>query len=83
MILGVIAVVALVAVVVGKYLTQVRIQQLRQKVTEKEVSARTVRGKLKQVETQSGVAGREVKAKERKKVTLEKQIAKYKKELAP
>ena len=51
-------------------------------IIEAEVVARTARGKLKQLETQSGVAGREVKTKQRKSQSLEKSIAKYRKELA-
>lgn len=80
--LGVLAVVLLFLVVVGKYLVTMRMQQMRQRVIEVEVAARSARGKLKQIETQSGVAGREVKTKQRKRQSLEKQIAKYKKELA-
>ncbi|MBT4140778.1 MAG: hypothetical protein HOE48_22895 [Candidatus Latescibacteria bacterium] len=79
---GVLAVVLLFLVVVGKYLVTMRMQQMRQRVIEVEVAARSARGKLKQIETQSGVAGREVKTKQRKRQSLEKQIAKYKKELA-
>ena len=81
-VLGVVAVVALFAVIAGKYLVSMRLQQIRQKVVEVEVAARTARGKLKQVETQSGLAGREVKAKERKRQSLGRQIDKFKKELA-
>lgn len=80
--LGALAVVLLVLVMAGKYLVTMRMQQMRQRVIEVEVAARSARGKLKQIETQSGVAGREVKTKQRKRQSLEKQIAKYKKELA-
>ena len=79
---GTLAVFLLIAVVVGKYLVTMRVQQMRQRVIEVEVAARSARGKLKQIENQSGVAGREVKTKQRKRENLEKQIAKYKKELA-
>ena len=82
LILGIVAVVALFAVVVGKYLITMRLQQLRQRVIEAEVAARTARGKLKQIEDQHGAAGREVRTKERKRQNLERQIDKYKKELA-
>jgi hypothetical protein len=44
--------------------------------------SRTARGRLKQLETQSGVAGREVKTKQRKHQSLERIIAKYNKEMA-
>ncbi len=81
-VLGVIALVSLFLVVAGKYFVTIRLQQLRQLVIESEVNARTARSKLKQIETQSGLAGREVKTKERKRQSLEKQIEKYKKELA-
>jgi len=80
--LGALAVILLILVVAGKYLVTMRMQQMRQRVIEVEVAARSARGKLKQIETQSGVAGREVKTKQRKRQSLEKQIAKYKKELA-
>ena len=80
--LGALAVVLLFLVIAGKYLVSMRMQQMRQRVIEVEVAARSARGKLKQIETQSGVAGREVKTKQRKRQSLEKQIAKYKKELA-
>ncbi len=82
MILGIFAVASLFAVIIGKYLVSVRLQQMRQKVVESEVAARTARGKLKQIESQSGFAGREVKTKERKRQTLERQIEKLKKDLA-
>jgi septal ring factor EnvC (AmiA/AmiB activator) len=82
LVLGVIALVSLFLVVAGKYFVTIRLQQLRQLVIESEVNARTARSKLKQIETQSGLAGREVKTKERKRQSLEKQIEKYKKELA-
>ena len=81
-ILGVVTVVFLFLVIAGKYIVTMRLQQLRQKVIEAEVAARTARGKLKQIETQSGVAGREVKTKQRKRQSLERTIAKYRKELA-
>jgi septal ring factor EnvC (AmiA/AmiB activator) len=79
--LGSLSFILLFLVVIGKYLVSMRVQQLRQKVIEVEVAARSARGKLKQIETQSGQAGREVKTKERKRQSLEKQIAKYKQEL--
>ena len=79
--LGIIAVFLLFAVITGKYLVSMRVQKMRQKVVEVEVAARTARGKLKQVENQSGLAGREVKAKERKRQNLERQIEKLKKEM--
>ena len=82
LILGIIALVALCLVVAGKYFTTIRLQHLRQRVMESEVAARTARGKLKQIENQSGLAGREVKTKERERQSLERQIEKYKKELA-
>ena len=82
MILGIFAVASLFVVIIGKYLVTVRLQQMRQKVIESEVATRTARGKLKQIENQSGFAGREVKTKERKKQTLERQIEKLKKDLA-
>lgn len=82
LILGGIAVVLLFLVIAGKYLVSMRMQQMRQRVIEVEVAARSARGKLKQIENQSGMAGREVKTKERKRKSLERQIEKYKKELA-
>jgi len=81
-ILGVITAVFLFLVIAGKYFVTMRLQRFRQKVIEAEVAARTARGKLKQMENQSGVAGREVKTKQRKRQSLEKSIAKYRKELA-
>lgn len=80
--LGTIAVGLLFAVIIGKYVVTMHLQQMRQKVIEAEVAARTARGKLKQIEDQSGLAGREVKSKQRKRQVLERQIDKYKKELA-
>ena len=82
LILGAVAIVLLFAVIAGKYIVSMRMQQMRQRVVEAEVSARSARSKLKQIENQSGAAGREVKAKQRKRQTLERAIAKYKKELA-
>ena len=82
LVFGGIAVLLLFIVIAGKYIVSVRMQQLRQRVIEVEVAARSARGKLKQIESQSGMAGREVKTKQRKRQSLEKQIAKYKKELA-
>jgi len=81
-ILGVITVAFLFLVIAGKYFVTMRLQQLRQRVIEAEVAARTARGKLKQIETQSGMAGREVKTKQRKRQSLERSIEKYRKELA-
>jgi len=40
----------LFSVVAAKYLTSVRIQQMRQEAVEAEVATRSARGKLKQVE---------------------------------
>lgn len=80
--LGIVMIVVLFGVIAAKYLTSVRLQQMRQKAVEAEVAARSARGRLKQAENQSGVAGREVKTKQRKRTALEKQIEKYKKELA-
>ena len=82
LILGIIAVASLFVVIAGKYVVTMRMQQMRQRVIEAEVAARTARSKLKQIETQSGMAGREVKTKERKRKSLERQITKYEKELA-
>ena len=82
LVLGGISVILLFVVIAGKYIVSVRMQQLRKRVIEVEVTARSARGKLKQIENQSGMAGREVKTKQRKRQSLEKQIAKYKKELA-
>lgn len=81
-ILPIVALVSLFLVIAGKYFVTVRLQQLRQRVIESEVAARSARGKLKQIEQQTGMAGREVKTKERKRLSLERQIDKYKKELA-
>ena len=54
LILGIITVILLFLVIAGKYFVTMRLQQLRQRVIEAEVAARTARGKLKQIETQSG-----------------------------
>ena len=82
MVSGIFAVVCLFAVIAAKYITAARIQSLRQRVVVAETDARKSRGKLKAVETDSQVAGRGVKTQERQKKTLEKQIEKYRKELA-
>ena len=82
MLSGLVMIVVLFGVIAAKYLTSVRLQQFRQRALEVEGATRAARGRLKQVENQSGVAGREVKTKQRKRTALEKQIAKYKKELA-
>jgi hypothetical protein len=58
LVFGSISFVLLFLVIVGKYLVSMRTQQLRQNVIEVEVVARSARGKLKQIETQSGQAGR-------------------------
>ena len=47
-----------------------------------EAEARKSRGKLKAAETESAVAGRGIKTQERQKRTLERQIDKYRKDLA-
>ncbi len=82
MIYGVIAVVALFAVIAAKYLTAARLQSLRQRVLEAETEARKARGRLKSAENDHAVAGRGVKTQQRQKKTLERQIEKYRKELA-
>ena len=82
MLFGIFAVVSLFALIVAKYLTSVRLQNMRKEVVQAEVAARSARGKLKAVEHDTGFAGREVKAKQRKRQTLERQVEKYKKDLA-
>ena len=79
---SVFAVVSLFAVIVARYVTAAKLQSLRQRVLEAETEARKARGRLKAAETESQVAGRGVKTQARQKAVLEKQIAKYKKELA-
>jgi 50S ribosomal subunit-associated GTPase HflX len=51
-------------------------------VLEAETEVRKARGKLKAAETDHAVAGRGVKTQERQKRTLQKQIEKFRKELA-
>ncbi|MDA0748115.1 MAG: hypothetical protein O2954_16455 [bacterium] len=82
MIYGVIAVVTWFAVIAAKYLTAARLQSLRQRVLEAETEARKARGRLKSAENDHAVAGRGVKTQQRQKKTLERQIEKYRKELA-
>jgi hypothetical protein len=82
MIYGIVAVGILFGVIATKYLTSANIQRLRQKVLEAETEARKARGRLKAAENESAVVGRGVKTEERKKKALEKQIDKYRKELA-
>lgn len=82
MIYGLIAVACLFAVIATKYLTSARLQRLRKRVLEAETEVRKVRGKLKAVETDHAVAGRGVKTQERQRRTLQRQIEKYRKELA-
>lgn len=82
LVFGIFAVLSLFAVMVSKYLVSLRLQNMRQKVIESEVSARAAQGKLKQVESNSGVAERGIKAKARKRQLLERQIKKLKNDLA-
>lgn len=81
MIWGIAAVAALFMVIVAKYTTAARLQNLRRRVLEAETEARKARGRLKAAETETAVAGRGVKTQERQKKVLEKQIGKYRKEL--
>ncbi len=82
MLFAIFAMASLFAVIAAKYLTAARLQSLRQRVLEAETEARKSRGRLKAAETDSQVAGRGVKTQARQKSVLEKQIGKYKKELA-
>ena len=82
MLAGLFAVLCLLAVIMAKYLTSAKLQHWRQRVIEAENEARKARGRVKAAENEKGVASRGVSTQERKKKTLERQIDKYRKELA-
>ena len=82
MLFGAFAVVSLFALIAAKYLTSVKLQNMRKQVVQAEVAARAARSKLKVIENETGFAGREVRTKQKKRESLERQIEKYKKELA-
>ena len=82
MIWGIVAVVTLFLVIAVKYGTAARLQALRKKVLEAETQTRKARGKLKAAETEKEVVGRGIKTQQRQKKTLERQVEKYRKDLA-
>jgi hypothetical protein len=81
MLWGGLAVVALGAVIIAKYLTGVQLQKWRKKSLEMETESRKARGKAKAAETETGTAGRGINTLQRKKNVLEKQTEKLRKEL--
>lgn len=82
MTLGTIAIVALFGIVVTKYLTTIKLQRLSKKVLETETEVRKAKGALNVAERTKTMEDGDLKIDERRKQTLERQIDKYKKELA-
>ena len=80
--LSVVTVVLLFAVIGAKFYVGAAIQKVRQRATEADVKMRKARGELKIFEEKSSAEARLIKAKERKKMTVEKQIKKLQAELA-
>ena len=74
--------VLLFSVIGGKFYVGVAIQKARQRAIEADVQMRKARGKLKAFEQNNATEARLIKAKERKKITTEKQITRLKAELA-
>ena len=74
--------VLLFAVIGGKFYVGAAIEKVRKRAIEAEVQMRKARGKLKAFEANNATETRLIKAKERKKLTTEKQITKLKAELA-
>ena len=74
--------VLLFAVIGGKFYVGAAIEKVRKRAIEAEVQMRKARGKLKAFEESNATEARLIKAKERKKLTTEKQITKLKAELA-
>ena len=82
MLWGLAAVLALLAVIVAKYLTGVKVQNLRKKALEAETEERKARGMAKAAETETGTAGRGINTLQRKKNALQKQTERLSKDLA-
>ena len=82
MILPTITVICLCALVAAKFLTAASLNKVRKRAAEIDTDVRKARGLAKAAENAKGVAGRGINTKARKKKTLEKQIEKYRKELA-
>ncbi len=80
--LPVLTIALLFAVIGGKFFVGAAIQKARQKATEADVQMRKARGELKAFEQNNAAGARLIKAKERKKTTAEKQIARLQAELA-
>lgn len=80
--LPIITVICLCALVAGKFLTAASLQRIRKRAAEIDTDVRKARGQAKAAEDAKGFAGRGINTKERKKKSLEKQIEKYRKELA-
>ena len=74
--------VLLFAVIGGKFYVGAAIEKVRKRAIEAEVQMRIARGKLKAFEENNATETRLIKAKERKKLTTEKQITRLKAELA-
>lgn len=81
MIFPTIAVISLILVVAAKFITAASIQNVRKSAAEAETEVRKLRGAAKSAQNATGVAGRGISTKARKRKALEKQIEKCKKEL--
>ena len=82
MILPIITAICLCALVAGKFLTAASLESARKRAAEIDTDVRKARGLAKAAEKANGVAGRGINTKTSKKKSLEKQIEKYRKELA-
>ncbi len=82
MVFAIISVIALVAVVITKFVTAGSIQKLRKLAAKSDTEIRKVRGKAKVAQQATDAAVNGIKTKASKKKALEKQIEKCRKEIA-
>jgi hypothetical protein len=78
---GTIAVVAMLGTIFTKYITTVRILRLRETLLEEEAGVRNLRGQLKVVQNEKGVADRQEKTLAEQKERLEKRLPRLQEEL--
>ena len=80
-ILGSVMIVAMFGTILAKYITSTRIVRLRERLVTSENEQRSARSQLKQAENERSISARNVNQLIRKQQTLEKRIAKYRKEI--
>ena len=81
-VLPTITVICLCALMAAKFLTAASLNSLRKRAAEIDTDVRKARGLAKAAKNATGVAGRGINSKSKKKKSLEKQIEKCRKELA-